>query len=62
MRVIAVVLVVFESRNNMVRRFAVKLLLWWVPRWEDDNQTDNERSVLRKEHGLKMCREKYSKE
>ena len=55
-------LVVFESRNYMVRRFAVNLLLWWVPRWEDDNQTDNERSVLRKEHGLKMCREKYSKE
>ena len=23
-------LVVFESRNNMVRRFAVKALLWWM--------------------------------
>ena len=25
-------LVAFESRNNMVGRFAVKALLWWVPR------------------------------
>ena len=38
-------LVVLESRNNMVGRFAVKTLVWWVPRWEDDSQTDNKRDV-----------------
>ena len=25
----------------MVGRFAVKTLLWWIPGWEDDKQTDN---------------------
>ena len=45
MRVIDVTLVVFESTNNMVGRFAVKALLWWVSRWEDDSQTGNERGV-----------------
>ena len=35
----------FESRNNILGRFAIKALLWWFPRWEDDSHTDNERGV-----------------
>ena len=48
MRVIAVTLVVFESRNNMVGQFAAKALLWWASRWEDDRQTENEYNVYLK--------------